>query len=130
MTPHHGLRRTPVQRVWLRLCGPSNPWPHGSWHGVQLTEVGIAEARETLVTETLSMAATWSDLFESMVVPGCELRWADYGPGIGRDAHISYSGPLGRYMARACLTEQAGIRVLAPLDVARRWFIGNPYLIR
>ena len=130
MTSHHGLGRTPVHRVWLRRGGPTNPWPHGSCHGVRLTEVGIAAARETLVTATPHMAAIWTDLFESLVVPGCELRWADNGPGIGRDARIAYSGLLGRYMARAFLTENAGIRVLVPLDVAKRCFIGSPYLIK
>ena len=130
MTSHHGLKRTPVHRVWLRQGGLTNPWPHGSCHGVRLTEVGIAAARETLVTATPHMAAIWTDQFESMVVPACDLQWADNGPGIGRDARIAYSSLLGRYMARAYLTDHAGIRVLVPLDVAKRCFIGSPYLIQ
>ena len=130
MTSHPSLRRTPVRRIWLRRGGPSDPWPHGSCQGIRLTEVGIAAARETLVTATPHMVAIWTYLFESMVVPGCELRWADNGPGIGRDARIAYSGLLGRFMARAYLTVHAGIRVLVPLDVAKRWFIGCPYLIQ
>ncbi|MDE0104429.1 MAG: hypothetical protein OXN89_18810 [Bryobacterales bacterium] len=131
MAAHQGIGKTPLYRVWLRQGGPSNRQPHGTWDGVRVTKLGIAAARETLVTATPHMAAIWTDLFESMLVPGCcQLRWAGDGPGIGRDARIAYSGMLGRYMARAHLTEHAGIRVLVPLDVAKRSFEGSPYQIR
>ena len=75
------------------------------------------------------MAAIWTDLFESMIAPGDDLRWARKGPGIGRDARIAYSGLLGRYMARAYLTEREGVRVLVPLDVAKNWLKESPYSI-
>ena len=68
------------------------------------------------------MAAIWTDLFESMLVPGRDLRWVERGPGVGRDARIAYSSLLGRYMARAYLTSHEGVRVLVPLDQAKRKF--------
>ena len=48
-------------------------------------------------------------------------------PGIGRDARIAYSSLLGRYMARAYLTEHEKVRILVPLDVAKRWLRGTLY---
>ncbi len=75
------------------------------------------------------MAAIWTDLFESMLVDGCNLRWAGRGPGVGRDARIAYSGLLGRYMARAYLTSQEGVRVLVPLELAKCCFEGTRYSI-
>ena len=73
------------------------------------------------------MAAIWTDLFHSIMVPdsSCLRRRGD-GPGIGRDARIAYSSLLGRYMARAYLTEREGVRVLVPLDVAKRYFQRTP----
>ena len=94
-----------------------------------LTQIGIAAARETLVTAAPHMAAIWTDLFESMLIPGCDLRWAGKGPGIGRDARIAYSSLLGRYTARAYLTDHEGVRVLVPLDVAKYRFRRTPFLI-
>ena len=65
------------------------------------------------------MSAIWTSLFADMLCPGVELRWVDDGPGIGRDARIAYSSLLGRYVARAYLTANEGVRVLVPLDVAK-----------
>ena len=103
--------------------------PTADWHMVWLKHIGHAAARETLVTQTPHMAAIWTDLFESMLACGCHLRWACNGPGIGRDARVAYSGLLGRYMARAYLTEHEGVRVLVPLDVAKRRLVNSPYSI-
>ena len=66
------------------------------------------------------MSAIWTSLFADMLCPGVELRWVDDGPGVGRDARIAYSSLLGRYVARAYLTANEGVRVLVPLDVAKR----------
>ena len=69
------------------------------------------------------MAAMWTDLFYSLVARESSwLVWRGNGPGIGRDARIAYSSLLGRYMARAYLTDCEQLRVLVPLDVARRCF--------
>ena len=76
------------------------------------------------------MAAIWSDLFKSIVVPQPELQWQDNGPGVGRDARIAYSSLLGRYMARAYLTEREGVQALVPLDVAKRRLQATRYEIR
>lgn len=115
--------------IWLRRCDPSNPNPSGGWHDLALPVIGNAAARETLITATPHMAAIWTDLFRSLIVPGSQLRWRGDGPGIGRDARIAYSSLLGRYLARAYLTEYEGVRVLVPLDVAKRRFEGTPYVI-
>ena len=94
-----------------------------------MSVIGNAAARETLVTATPHMAAIWTDLFQSLIVPGSELRWRGAGPGVGRDARIAYSSLLGRYLARAYLTEHEGVRVLVPLDVAKCRFQRTPYVI-
>ena len=115
--------------IWLRRCDPSNPNPSGGRHNLELSAIGNAAARETLVTATPHMAAIWTDLFQSLISSDDELRWRGDGPGIGRDARIAYSSLLGRYLARAYLTDNEGVRVLVPLDVARRWFQGTRYVI-
>jgi len=66
------------------------------------------------------MASIWTDLFQSILAPGHQLRWKDDGPGLGRDAKSAYSSLLGRYMARAYLTAFEGVRVMVPLDLAKR----------
>ena len=117
--------------VWLRRGKPSVPKPHGVRHDLTLSVIGHVAARETFVTATSHMAAIWTDLFRSMIAPGSELRWRGDGPGIGRDARIAYSSLLGRYMARAYLTEHERVRVLVPLDVAKCWLreTGSEYEI-
>lgn len=99
-------------------------------HDLTLSALGNAAARETCLTATPHMAAIWTDLFQSMTAPGSELRWCGDGPGIGRDARIAYSSLLGRYMARAYLTEHEGVHVLVPLDVAKRRLKGTGYCIQ
>ena len=91
--------------------------------------VGVAAARETLVTATDPMATLWAGLFHDILTAGRELRWLGDGPGIGRDARIAYSSLLGRYLARSYLTEYEGVRVLVPLDVARRCLAGTQFSI-
>ena len=123
----HALSR----RIWLRRIDSSNPYAGVSrYHDFPLVSIGNAAARETLVTETSRMAAIWTDLLYGLLAPGSELRWLGDGPGIGRDARIAYSGLLGRYMARAFLTEYEGVRILVPLDVAKRYLINTPYAIQ
>ena len=129
MTTHRNTSSQTVYRVWLRRGDPSNPRPAGSYHKVRLTEIGIAAAHETLVTATAHMAAIWTDLFKSMIVPGRDLRWAGRGPGVGRDARIAYSSLLGRYMARAYLAGHQGVWVLVPLDEAKRRLKGSRFSI-
>ena len=115
--------------IWLRRGSPSVPNPRGVWHDLALSAIGNAAARETFVTATSHMAAIWTDLFRSMMAPDPELRWWGEGPGIGRDARIAYSSLLGRYIARAYLIEHEGVRVLVPLDEAKRRLKGTPYVI-
>ena len=107
-------------RIWLRRNAPFTPNPTGVWRDLTLSAIGNAAARETLATATPHMATIWTDLFQSIVSSGPELRWVGDGPGIGRDARIAYSSLLGRYMARAYLTEQGSVRLLVPLDVMKR----------
>lgn len=117
--------------IWLRRGSPSNPVAAGKSHSFKLSAIGNAAARETFVTATSHMAAIWTDLFHSLMAPNSQyLCWRENGPGIGRDARIAYSGLLGRYMARAFLTEHENVRVLVPLDVAKRCLRGTPYEIR
>ena len=118
-----------VKKIWLRRGIPSDPNSCGAWHDLRLSVIGNAAARETFVTATPHMASIWTDLFRSMITSGRELRWLGHGPGIGRDARIAYSSLLGRYMARAYLTEHARVRVLVPLDAAKRHFLGTPYVL-
>ena len=129
MTIYRKTSSQTVYRVWLRHGDPSNPMPAGSYHKVRLTDIGIAAAHETLVTATPHMAATWTDLFQNMLVPGRDLRWVGRGPGVGRDARIAYSSLLGRYMARAYLARHQQVRVLVPLDVAKRRLEGTRFSI-
>ena len=75
------------------------------------------------------MSAIWTSLFADMLCPGAELRWVDDGPGLGRDARIAYSSLLGRYVARAYLTAAEGVRLLVPLDVAKRRLRNSGYSI-
>ena len=123
-TPHMNFRL-----LWLRRGAPSHPHPPGSRWILPLSELGVAAARETLVTATVPFAAVWTDLFREMLTDCFDLRWRENGPGIGRDARIAYSGLLGRYMARAYLTAYEGVRVLVPLDEAKRALRGTPYCI-
>ena len=116
--------------IWLRRGDRSIPNPSGEPRDLTLSVIGNAAARETFITATPHMAAIWTDLFVSMLAPGPELRWSGDGPGIGRDARIAYSSLLGRYMARAYLTEHEGVRVLVPLDVAKRRLQETPYVIK
>ena len=119
-----------ICQVWLRKSDPLNPNLPGAWRDLDISSIGNAAARETAITDTSHMATIWTDLFQSIIAPGPELRWRGNGPGIGRDARIAYSSLLGRYMARAYLTEHEKIRVLVPLDVAERWLQGTPYVIK
>ncbi len=67
------------------------------------------------------MASMWTDLLASFLMEGeSKLLWRGDGPGIGRDARISYSSLLGRYSARAYLIEEQGVQTLVPLEVAKR----------
>ena len=100
------------------------------WRDLALAVIGNAAARETFVTATPHMAAIWTDLFQSMITPDPKLQWRGDGPGIGRDVRIAYSSLLGRYMARAYLTEHEGVRVLVPLDVAKHRLQETDYIIR
>ena len=117
--------------VWLRRGNSSDPdfYAPGKYSAFELAAIGNAAARETFVTGTSHMAAIWTDLFQSIITPRPELRWFGDGPGVGRDARIAYSSLLGRYMARAYLTEREGVRILVPLDEAKRWLEGTPYVI-
>lgn len=76
------------------------------------------------------MASIWTDLFQSILAPSPQLRWKDDGPGLGRDAKSAYSSLLGRYTARAYLTAFEGVRVMVPLDLAKRWLQSTPFQIR
>ena len=78
------------------------------------------------------MAAIWTNLFESLLAPPPEpdFRWAGKGPGIGRDARVAYSSLLGRFVARAYLTSDLGVRVLVPLDAAKTALESVGYSIR
>lgn len=118
-----------TRELWLRRGGVSVPNPIGAWHALPLSVIGNAAARETFVTATPHMAALWTDLFQSIIAPGPELRWRTNGPGIGRDARIAYSSLLGRYVARAYLTDHEGVQTLVPLDVAKHQLQGTPYVI-
>ena len=120
----------PSRQIWLRRSDPANPDPPGMWRDMALSVIGNAAARETFVTATPHMAAIWTDLFQSMITLDPKLRWRGDGPGIGRDARIAYSSLLGRYMARAYLTEYEGVRILVPLDVAKRQLQRTDYIIR
>ena len=117
--------------VWLRRGKISDPdfYAPGKDSDFELTAIGISAARETLLTAAPHMAAIWTDLFHSILDPTPKLRWLGEGPGVGRDARIAYSSLLGRYLARAYLTEHEGLRILIPLDVAKRCLQKTPYAI-
>ena len=129
MTTRSTTTSSTGRRVWLRRGGLGNPQVVGKCHYVHLAKLGQAAARETFVTISPHMASIWTDLFESMLVPGRDLRWVERGPGVGRDARIAYSSLLGRYMARAYLTSHEGVRVLVPLERAKRKFEGTRFSI-
>ena len=117
--------------IWLRRGDSSNPVASGKEYCMMLSAIGNAAARETLVTATPHMAAIWTDQFDSLLVSkSSSLCWRGSGPGIGRDARSAYSGLLGRYMARAYLTEHEGVRVLVPLDEAKRRLEETRYVIK
>ncbi len=123
--------RNLCRSIWLRQENASNPVAPGKWHCMNLSAIGHAAARETLVTSTPHMAAIWTDLFESLLVENCpSLCWHGNGPGIGGDVRSAYSALLGRYMARAYLTETEGVHVLVPLDEAKRRLQGTPYVLK
>ena len=120
--------------VWLREGALPNASAAGRTHSIALSQLGHAAARETFLTATLPFAATWTGLFEEMLVPLPklmlpELQWREDGPGTGRDARSAYSSLLGRYMARAYLTDEAHVRVLVPLDMAKKILAGTDYKI-
>ena len=119
-----------VRQVWLRHSTSPHFTAHGSWHNLALSEIGNAAARETLATATLHFAAVWVNLFEDMLASCHLLRWLSKGPGVGRDARIAYSGLFGRYIARAYLTGEEGVRVLVALDEAKNLFERTPYCIK
>ena len=117
------------REVWLREGKRFTTIP-GKPHGVPLLGMGIAAARETVLTATPHMASIWTDLLASFLLEGeSKLLWRDDGPGIGRDARISYSSLLGRYSARAYLTEEQGVHTLVPLDVAKRFLRDTGFAI-
>ena len=124
--------RAGSRSIWLRRGDLSNSgcFARGNSWKFELSLIGHAAARETFINETPHMAAIWSDLFKSIVVAQEDLQWRDNGPGVGRDARIAYSSLLGRYMARAYLTEREGVQVLVPLDVAKRRLQATWYEIR
>ena len=129
MTSPSPVQSVTLRDVWLRRGTASNPHAPGRWHPVSLSELGNAAARETFTTATLPFAAAWTNLFQDMIAAGHDLRWRENGPGVGRDARIAYSSLFGRYMARAYLTANEDVRVLVPLDEAKRLLEGTPYSI-
>ena len=123
--------RNLCRSIWLRQEDASNTAAPGKWHCMMLSAIGRAAAHETLVTATPHMAAIWTDLFKSLLVKNCSsLCWHGNGPGIGADVRRAYSALLGRYMARAYLTEHEGVCVLVPLDTAKRRLQETPYVIK
>lgn len=129
MTSASPVQSATLREVWLRRGTSSNPHAPGHWRPISLSELGNAAARETFTTATLPFAAAWTNLFENMIAAGHDLRWRANGPGVGRDARIAYSSLFGRYMARAYLTGTEDVRVLVPLDEAKRSLGGTPYSI-
>ena len=117
------------REFWFRRGTPTSSNTRGTTSSILLPELGVAAARETLVTAALPFAAAWTGLFRELIADGQELRWRENGPGIGRDARIAYSGLFGRFMARAYLTANEGVRILVPLDVAKRVLQGTSYSV-
>ena len=116
--------------VWLRECSDVRPDPPGRWRALSLQEIGAAAARETLLIQTSHMAAIWTDLFQSLLASSLMLRWSGAGPGVGRDAKVAYSGLLGRYLTRAYMMTHEDVRVLLPLDLARKPLADHGYVIK
>ena len=129
MTSPSPVQSVTPRDVWLRRGTPSDTHAPGHWHPISLSELGNAAARETFTTATQAFAAAWTGLFQEMLAAGHDLRWREHGPGVGRDARIAYSSLFGRYMARAYLTGNEDVRVLVPLDEAKRRLAGTPYSI-
>ena len=130
MTQAIALQHATHRQTWLRRGFAPHLHARGCWHPLSLSDLGNAAARETFTTATLPFAAAWTDLFESMLAASVELRWLENGPGVGRDVRIAYSSLFGRYMARAYLTGHEDVRVLVPLDEARRMLRRTRYTIR
>ena len=120
VNPASAIQPTFRRKVWFRRLPPEHL--SNGWHWVSLTALGVAAARETFLTATLPFATAWTDLFQNMLASGVQLRWRDGGPGTGRDARVAYSSLLGRYMARGYLMGNEGVRILVPVDTARRAF--------
>lgn len=118
-----------TRSIFLRELSPTSPSTTGRFENLPMLAFGHAAARETLVTATPHMASLWSQLFEGLLATGPQLRWLGNGPGIGRDARIAYSSLLGRYLARAVLENFQGVRVLVPIDEAKRKLKGTNYSI-
>ena len=130
MTTRHIASKPLVRTVWFRRGVFSSPRAEGHWDNVSLLQLAVAAARESFLTGTISIAGAWTGLYESMLSSAAELQWRDSGPGIGRDARIAHSSLLGRYMARAYLMGRQNVRVLVPLDEAKRVFRRGPYPYR
>ena len=130
MTAPPSLLHRTRRELWLRRGTPSRSNAPGALSSIRLSELGVAAARETFLTTTVPFAAAWTGLFAEMIADCHAMRWRGNGPGVGRDARIAYSGLLGRYMARAYLTAHEGVRVLVPLDEAKRALRETAYCIR
>ena len=115
--------------VWLRRLGWKSRHDTRRKSYIELTRLGAAAAKETLVTASPHFAATWTGLFLEMLTTNRALRWQGDGPGIGRDARIAYSGLLGRSLARWYLAEREGVHTLVPLDVAEPHLASVGYAI-
>ena len=116
----------PKRSVSLRR-GSKVRLPLGAPYDLPLSALGLAAARETFLTDTHEMAGLWTGMFSRRLTESNEFRWRDNGPGIGGDARSAYSGLLGRFMARAYLTEEGGVRLMIPLDEAKRRLKGSPW---
>ena len=129
MTPSTPIPYPTQRALWLRRGTIPSTCARRSSGTIHLSVLGVAAARETFVTATAPFTAAWTDLFRGMLTDSPVLRWRENGPGVGRDARIAYSGLLGRYMTRAYLTAYEGVRVLVPLDEAKRVLTNTPYSI-
>ena len=125
VTTASAIQQTTLRKIRFRRSPPAHE--SNAQHYVSLTALGVAAARETFLTATLPFATAWTDLFQNMLASGEHLRWREGGPGTGRDARVAYSSLLGRYMARAYLMGNEGVRILVPVDTARRAFRNSPY---
>ena len=129
MTPSTPIPYPTQRALWLRRGTIPSTCARRSSGSIHLSVLGVAAARETFVTATAPFTAAWTDLFRGMLTDSPVLRWRENGPGVGRDARTAYSGLLGRYMTRAYLTAYEGVRVLVPLDQAKRVLTNTPYSI-